>query len=74
MIFRQFEDRKPGEAYLLIAAGSGPSNVELPDGTITSARQVKKELGYCQLLAWQNERKELLEWVKKSFEFMSKII
>ena len=44
MIFKQFEDRKPGEAYLLIAAGSGPSNVELPDGTITSARQVKKEL------------------------------
>lgn len=65
MIFKQFEDRKPGEAYLLIAAGSGPSNVELPDGTITSARQVKKELGYCQLLAWQNEKKELLEWVKE---------
>ena len=65
MMFKQFEDRKPGEAYLLIAAGSGPSSVELPDGTITSARQVKKELGYCQLLAWQNEKKELLEWVKE---------
>lgn len=64
-MIKQFEERKPGEAYLLIAAGSGPSNVELPDGTVTSARQVKKELGYCQLLAWQNEKKELLEWVKE---------
>lgn len=61
----QFEDRKPGEKYLLIAAGSGPSNVTLPDGSITSAREIKKELGYPQLLAWMNEKKELLEWVEQ---------
>lgn len=60
----QFTERQPNEPYLLIAAGSGPSNVELPDGSITSAKQVKKELRYPQLLAWQNEKKELLEWVK----------
>lgn len=62
---KQFRERQPGEDYLLIAAGSGPSNVQLPDGTITSAREVKKELGYCQLLAWMNEKKELLEWVEQ---------
>ncbi|MBQ3420765.1 MAG: hypothetical protein IJH34_03685 [Romboutsia sp.] len=62
---KQFEDRKPGEKYMLIAAGSGPSNVVLPDGTITSAREVKKQLKYPQLLAWLNEQKELLEWVKE---------
>lgn len=60
---KQFEDRKPGDKYLLIAAGSGPNNVTMPDGTITSARQVKKDLKYPQLLAWMNEKKELLEWV-----------
>ena len=62
---QQFEDRKSGEKYLLIAAGSGPSNVVLPDGTITSARDIKKELKYPQLLAWMNEKKELLEWVEQ---------
>ena len=59
----QFERRKPGEPYMLIAAGSGPSKVELPDGTITSAKEIKKNLEYTQLLAWMNEKKELLEWV-----------
>jgi len=61
----QFEQRKCGEPYMLIAAGAGVSNVELPDGTITSAREVKKQLGYPQLLAWLNEKKELLEWVEE---------
>ena len=59
----QFERRKPGEPYMLIAAGTGPSKVELPDGTITSAKEIKKNLEYTQLLAWMNEKKELLEWV-----------
>ena len=62
---KQFEDRKDGDKYLLIAAGSGPANIELPDGSITSAKQVKKELGYTQLLAWMNEQKELLDWVEE---------
>lgn len=61
----QFEQRKSGEPYMLIAAGAGVSNVQLPDGTITSAREVKKQLGYPQLLAWLNEKKELLEWVEE---------
>lgn len=60
----QFEHRKPGEPYMLIAAGSGPNNVELPDGTITSCHDVKRDLGYPQLLAWKNERKELDKWVE----------
>lgn len=60
---KQFEDRKPGEKYLLIAAGSGANNVVMPDGSITSAKEVKKQLKYPQLLAWMNEKKELLEWV-----------
>lgn len=59
----QFEARKNNEPYMLIAAGSGPANVELPDGTITSAAEVKRSLGYPQLLAWMNEKKELLKWV-----------
>lgn len=62
---RQFEPRGENEPYMLIAAGAGVSNVELPDGTITSAREVKKQLGYPQLLAWMNEKKELLEWVEE---------
>ena len=61
----QFEKRQPNEPYLLIAAGAGPSNIQLPDGTVTSAREVKKQLGYPQLLAWKNEKKELLEWVEE---------
>lgn len=62
---KQFQDRLPGEAYLLVAAGSGARNIELPDGTITSCEEVKTELGYPQLLAWMNERKELDNWVEK---------
>ena len=60
----QFEPRKPGEPYMLIAAGSGPKKVMLPDGTETSTHDVKRDLGYPQLLAWKNERKELDHWVE----------
>lgn len=52
------------DAYQLIAAGEGPRNVQLPDGTVISAADVKKELNYCQLFAWNLERKALLEWVE----------
>ena len=40
-----FTARPPSEPYLLVAAGSGPKNIELPDGTITSTSEVKRELG-----------------------------
>lgn len=50
--------------YRLIAAGAGPSNVELPDGTIMSASDLKRELKYPQLFAWNAESKELQAWVK----------
>ena len=60
----QFERRKKGEPYMLIFAGTGRKNVELPDGTITSCHDVKRDLGYPQLLAWKNERKELDRWVE----------
>ena len=49
---------------MMVAAGTGPTSVLLPDGTKTSAKEIKKLLGYPQLLAWQNEQKELLEWVE----------
>lgn len=50
--------------YLLIAAGEGVNNVEMPDGTILDASQVKRSLGYPQLFAWNLEGKALLEWVE----------
>ena len=40
---------------MMVAAGTGPTNALLPDGTKTSAKEIKKLLGYPQLLAWQNE-------------------
>lgn len=60
----QFEHRKPGEPYMLIFAGSGPKNIELPDGTITDCQEIKMKIGAPQLLAWRNERKELDRWVE----------
>lgn len=60
----QFTPRQVGEPYMMVAAGTGPTNALLPDGTRTSAKEIKKLLGYPQLLAWQNEQKELLEWVE----------
>ena len=50
--------------YHIIAAGEGAKNVKLPDGTTTSASQIKRELGYDQLFAWNLEPKPLLEWVE----------
>ena len=50
--------------YRLIAAGEGARNIQLPDGSITSCSDVKRELNYCQLFAWNLEGKALLEWVK----------
>ena len=50
--------------YLLIAAGEGVSNVEMPDGAILSASDIKRQLGYPQLFAWNLEGKALLEWVE----------
>lgn len=50
--------------YRLIAAGGGPKNVELPDGTIMSASELKRELNYPGLFAWNAERKDLLEAVE----------
>lgn len=50
--------------YRLIAAGGGPKNVQLPDGTIMSAGELKRELNYPGLFAWNAERKDLLEAVE----------
>ena len=50
--------------YLLISAGEGPKNVKLPDGTIVDAADVKRDLGYPQLFAWNLEPKPLLKWVE----------
>jgi len=53
------------EDYLLIAAGGGSfNNIEMPDGKIVSASEIKRDLGYPQLFAWNAEGKALLEWVK----------
>jgi len=54
--------------YRLIAAGGGPRNVVFPDGSILSAGDVKRELNYPGLFAWNAEKKELLE----SVEFLHK--
>ena len=50
--------------YRLIAAGEGPRNVELPDGTIMSASDLKRTMKYPQLFAWNLEGKALLEWTE----------
>ena len=50
--------------YRLIAAGAGVAKVTLPDGTETGSSELKRELGYCQLFAWNAEAKELQEWNK----------
>lgn len=51
-------------AYLLISAGEGPRNVKLPDDTVIDAADVKRDLGYPQLFAWNLEPKPLLKWVE----------
>lgn len=58
--FKNYEKDK----YLLIAAGEGVSNVNMPDGTVLSASDVKRSLNYPQLFAWNLEGKALLEWVE----------
>lgn len=50
--------------YRLIAAGGGPKNVLMPDGTTLSAGDLKRDLNYPGLFAWNAEKKELLESVK----------
>lgn len=50
--------------YMLISAGEGPRNVKLPDGSIVNAADIKRDLGYPQLFAWNLEPKPLLEWVE----------
>ena len=47
-----------------MAAGGGPRNVVFPDGSILSAGDVKRELNYPGLFAWNAEKKELLESVE----------
>lgn len=49
--------------YRLIAAGEGPKNVLMPNGETLSASDLKRDLGYDQLFAWNLEGKALLEWV-----------
>ena len=50
--------------YQLIFAGEGAKNVELPDGSIMDASEIKRDLGTPQLFAWNLEGKALLEWVE----------
>ena len=60
-----FTKCKIGEDYYgIIAAGEGVKNVNMPDGTILDASDVKRDLGYPQLFAWNLEGKALLEWVE----------
>ena len=54
--------------YRLIAAGEGPKNFTLPDGTETDCSEIKRNLKYPQLFAWNLEGKALLEWVKYKTE------
>lgn len=50
--------------YRLIAAGGGPKNVEMPDGSIVNASDLKRSLNYPGLFAWNAEKKDLLESVE----------
>ena len=50
--------------YRLIAAGGGHSKAVLPDGTLMGASDLKRQLKYPQLFAWNAERKELDNWNK----------
>lgn len=54
--------------YRLISAGEGPRNVVLPDNVIMNASDLKRDLNYPQLFAWNLEGKALLEWVKYKIE------
>ena len=48
----------------MIAAGEGPHNITMPDGSVVDCVDVKRELGYPQLYAWNAEQKALLKFVK----------
>ena len=38
-------------------------NVKLPDGAPINCTDLKKQLGYCQLIDWNADGKRLIEWV-----------
>ena len=56
----------PKRPYCLICAADGPGNlkIEFPDGTTTSAAQVKKDLNFTQLFAWNADKKALNEFIE----------
>ena len=37
--------------YRLISAGEGPRNIQMPDGSVLSASELKRDLNYPQLFA-----------------------
>ena len=39
-------------------------NVNLPDGAPMNCTDLKKQLGYCQLIDWNADQKNLLKWVE----------
>lgn len=54
----------PTQPYSIICAGAGARNVQWPDGSITSCEEIKRDLNFDQLFAWNLEGKALLEWVE----------
>lgn len=50
--------------YRLIAAGEGARNIVMPDKSVINCSDIKRDLGYPQLFAWNLEGKALLEWVE----------
>ena len=64
-----FLNNKIGDKpYGLISAGSGPKNIEMPNGQIISCSDLKKQLNYPQLFAWNLEGKDLLEWAEYLYQ------
>lgn len=53
----------PTKPYCLICAGEGQNNIDLPDGSKINASDVKHNLNFAQLYAWNLEGKALLESV-----------
>ena len=39
-------------------------NVKLPDGAPMNCTELKKQLGYCQLIDWNSDGESLIKWVK----------
>lgn len=57
--------------YRLIAATDAGSkdmdisdNVKLPDGAPINCTELKKQLGYCQLIDWNADGKNLIKWIQ----------